>query len=336
MRPHAIPDLLLGVRVKAPLTVLCASILLASGFPLSAQTPSPSIVLAAGAEVVIFNTAPFNPKAAKVGDTLDFRSDHDLRVGYINVLPKGTLLHAHVTEVRPKTVLALDPTTANGSVISFSGQPFANRAYAKADQEPTELATHHPPVSGGEIAADVAFAPVIAAIGVPGLAIALPVRLIMAAHPRHKVPEIPLGTRSVVRIASKVTFPTDSFPIPVYTGMPIVYVLHRYTRHNDPMFCGAEPLPFGDRTDLYVRLPAGSYAFRTGNPGDTAVALEAHMNGRYLVFRDRTGIHIVDLSTRPDLLEALPPAKQTLLFSDYQSAPPLVPTAVCRLPAARP
>lgn len=311
-----------GTEVIA--TALILALLALFTLPTQAQTetrlqvPEPPLTLKAGTPLTIASRSEFIPKKAQIGDSIDFSTVFPVRSGKVPVIPRDTVIHGHVTALKPQLQITLDPITVAGTPISFAGEPFAVKGASRDDTPttPSELRWHYRMTTKqklevtGVVIIVLPIAIAVAAIAVPIVAVVL-----IASPHGHKHE----GTRSTVTLAADASFNSVAIPAPApYRGLPIIYLFDRYRTTSNQLLCGNQPLfakAYG--TDLTLRVAPETYTFSTSDNKLETATVAAQQDGRYLVFRDKAGLHSIDLATRPDLLEnGLPTPEKAKFFFD--------------------
>lgn len=283
------------------------------------------LVLKAGTPITVANNAEFIPRQAHLGDTVDFLTAYPVRVGKTAVIPKGAVLHGHVTALQPRVEITLDPLQVNGASVAFTGHPFEQKGAAHDDVPgtPPEFAGHYQLTTkekfelAGAIVIIVPIAVVVAAVALPIYAV------VVLTHPHgHKH----AGTKSLITLAQDTTFDTAALPAPkLYTGLPIIYLVDRYRTDHAQLLCNAQPFfAKAFRQQLALRVAPQTYTFSATEQGQSSATVDAQQNGRYLVYRDKLGLHTENLSEHPDLLmQGLLPGeeKSSDFFFDYTRIP---------------
>ena len=292
----------------------------------SASAQQAPLVLKAGTPITISNQKEFAPREAHLGEEVEFITTYPVRSGKIAVIPKGTLLHGHVTALKPKVEITLDPVTVAGTSVAFAGEPFAVKGAKRDDTPgtPAEFAWHYEFTTKEkfEIAGAVI---VLTPIAVAAAVIVLPIYgIYVITHPRHGRKDA--YTKSLVTLAADTTFDPQTLPTTKsYAGLPIIYVVDHYRTDHGQLLCNAQPFfAKAFRQQIAVRVPAQIYTFSATESGQTSATVDAKEDGRYIVFRDKVGLHAEDLATRPDLLtQGLLPGedKSDHFFFDYTKIP---------------
>ena len=206
------------------------------------------------------------------------------------------------------------PSRSPGTKIVFAGSPFAVTP-PKVDRQPSELNRHGQFTGKQKTEIGVALVivvPIAVAVGV----VASPF-LIYEGVKHHG--EIRPSHRGQVTIAADTTF--DGTLLGArnsYTGLPILHVMDRWRVDNNQLYCGTDALSAkAFDQDIALRLPPGDYTFRTASAAQPPVTVHAQQSGQYMLYRDKTGLQVVDLANREDLSENLPRPDKTNFFFDY-------------------
>lgn len=314
-----------------PLRALPLTLLAVAASARSQQAP---LVLKAGTPVTIANQKELIPSQMQVGDNVDFTTAYPLRVGKVAVIPKGTLLHGRVTALQPKAEITLEPIQVAGTTVAFAGRPFEVKGETRDDtpQTPPEFAWHYRlttkekfELAGGVIVLSPLIVAAVAIVVVVAV-VALPIyAVVYLTHPRrhgHKN----AGTRSLVTLANDASFDAAALPTTrAYSGLPIIYLVDHYRTDHGQLQCNGQPFfarAFSQQ--LALRVPAQTYTFSPSEANQTSATVEAREDGRYLIFRDKLGLHAENLAEHPDLLtQGLLPGedKSDKFFFDYTRVP---------------
>ncbi len=313
------------------LRVVPLALLAVAASAVSQQQP---LVLKAGTPVTISNQRQFSPADAHLGDTLDFTTSFPVRVGKVAVIPKGTVLHGRVTALKPQVEITLDPLQIAGSTVALSGHPFQVKGARRDDTPgtPPEFAWHYQFTTKERfelIGGVIVLSPIIvatAAVVVVVVAVALPFYAVhYLTHP-HNHGRKNAFTRSLVTLASDTSFNPTELPGPKpYSGLPIVYVVDHYRTDHGELLCNNQPFfakAFSQQ--IVLRVPAQTYTFSATEAGQTSATVDARPDGRYLVYRDKLGLHAENLADRPELLEQgtlTGEDKSDKFFFDYTKVP---------------
>ncbi len=286
---------------NAKIVAVLVPLLLAAYSCAAAQAPNVTVTLKAGTVLVLSNADAFTPKAAKLGDALAFHLVAPVVVGDQLLLPRWLELKGRVTALRPKFEVTLDPLQYGGATIPFAGHPFERKAAASF---PPELEVHYRQSKGDHVA------------GMLYPDNALPILLSpLTLFMNHG--KIWPATLSAVTVAADT--PMQPAATKPYSGLPFLYVPDGWDKS---ITCGAEPLPQVLGAGYFFRVDPGSYTFHLPGPPPSAATVEARQDGRYLVFRDKAGLHALDMDTRPDILQYLGPLAQIRFGFDYASLTP--------------
>ena len=161
-------------------------------------------------------------------------------------------------------------------------------------------------------------------IAVAVAAVALPIyAVVLVSEPHGRKHSY---TKSLITLSADTTFDPAALPVTKpYTGLPIIYLVDHYRTNHGQLLCNAQPFYARAFTQqLALRVPAQAYTFSPSETGQTSATVDAKPDGRYIVYRDKLGLHAEDLAARPELLtQGLLPGedKSNDFFFDYTKVP---------------
>jgi hypothetical protein len=278
------------------------------------------VVLPADTPVTVATTTALVPSKLQVGDPVDLKLVHAVRVGTRVVAPAGTPVHGHVVSVVLKPVaveVAVDPLAVKDVPVALAGNPLESKKgklVETPDPMPKELEWHFR-LNATETAAIAG----VGLVALPFVALASPFLLYGALHgdPMKADKPIYAGHRAVLHTTAVTQLPVDALAEdkPEYAGPPLIYLVDRLYQKNGKIACGTDPLlgPKHPHTSM-MRVAPRSYRFIADRKEDTEAVVEAREDGRYLVYHDRAGLHSLGLEGRPDLVERLPKVEEKTVF----------------------